>query len=387
MASTHPSSIHFASELQNAMLSFKCWLCENLLSVPPIMVLSKDGKQLKCGRCKNNEEKPSICRNFAFENVAMFSSVPCMYKDCNKITPWKEVERHEDACDKKTIKCPIYYEECEGIFQVDSVVSHCRRFHADKIFFNTFNYELSTHPLSRMICFLAYNGDHPQNFILMIINTFSSSEVYVASLKEIDECFRYDLKLSSTKNGTSVTYEDQPISKYVEMDHCLTCMVAECDLPRYPHTKMQQRIPVNIHFKKIDLTVMKPLFGDISKIKFTITIVPKEKYSDSSLGTVNQCLKKELCCPICMEYMISEIYNCEKGHVLCNTCKIQLTECPSCGTNIGESRSFPLENLADEVVLTCLFYKNGCKFTGKLKSLSSHEKECVHKQDSNPDKD
>ncbi|CAG9824087.1 unnamed protein product [Phaedon cochleariae] len=136
---------------------------------------------------------------------------------------------------------------------------------------------------------------------------------------------------------------------------------------------------------------------ELSKIRVDITIVSKNEYKDNNkandtatvdipkndVNIVDECLekfKKQLQCPICMEYMIGKIYNCEKGHVLCDTCKLQLTECPSCRASLGESRSFPLESLADEVVLACVFSKNGCEFTGKLKLLSPHEKECVHKQ-------
>ncbi|CAG9818038.1 unnamed protein product [Phaedon cochleariae] len=379
-------------ELRNTIISLKCCLCENLLTVPPIMVLSEDGKQLKCGRCKNNNDRPSICRNFAFENVAMFSSVPCMYKDCSKIMPWKEVERHEDDCDKKTIKCPIYNEKCDGIIQVRDVDSHCHRFHNDKIFHNISNFVFPFLAPS-VVCFLTFNGlgYRPQNFVVMIMNTPYSnlSNVYVASFEEIDGNFTYDLKLSCANNNTSFTYENQTISKYDEKNHCLRCMNGGCDLTFYPHTRIQHDIPVYNHFKTIDLTLMEPLFGDYFKIRYTITIVPKKKMIplwDTATGISlrndmnanDECLKKQLRCPICMEYMISKIYNCENGHVLCDACKLRLTECPSCRTKLGGLRNFPLENLADELVLACIFSKNGCAFTGRLELLSQHEKECEH---------
>ncbi|CAG9824089.1 unnamed protein product [Phaedon cochleariae] len=165
------------------------------------------------------------------------------------------------------------------------------------------------------------------------------------------------------------------------------------------HTKWRNNNSSIGYFKIIiDLASLKPHFGDTTQIRYSITIVSKNEYKDNNkasdtatvvdipkndMNIVDESLeklKKQLQCPICMEYMIGKIYNCEKGHVLCDTCKLQLTECPSCRASLGESRSFPLESLADEVVLACVFSINGCKFTGKLKLLSPHEKECVHKQ-------
>ncbi|CAG9824091.1 unnamed protein product [Phaedon cochleariae] len=382
-------------ELQNKLVSMKCCLCNNFLSVPPIMVLSKNGKQSKCGRCKNNNEKPSICRNFTFENVAMDFSFPCIYKDCNEMIPWKEVESHEDACDKKTIKCPIYYQKCEGIFQVRNLEEHCKRYHEKNIYYETFNYSIKAS--ATMISFVLYDN---YQFITTIATHNGISEINVAFLKKINDVFTYDLQLISTRNDTFVTYKNQPTSKYDERNHHHRCIIySECErMNGYPHAEVRDNAPVDILFKKVVLVAVKSLFGDISR--YRIKIVPNKEYRNNNKETssdtakienpknevniVDECLeklKRQFLCPICMEYMVDKIYNCEKGHVLCKNCKVQLTECPSCRIKLGEARCFPLENLADEVVLACLYSKNGCEFTEKLKLLSQHEKECVHKQD------
>ncbi|CAH1176966.1 unnamed protein product [Phaedon cochleariae] len=387
-------------ELQNAMnaiLSKKCCLCNNVLSVPPIMILSQDGAQSKCGRCKNNMDRPATFRNYTFENLAKFSSFPCIYKDCNKMIPWEEVENHEDACDKKMIKCPYYhFQSCKRNVELRKLEEHWKS-HEMNIHLSTYNSILSIIGADSQ---LLIHENHL--FITMILNEKDVLKIYVASLKKINTCFTYNLKLSSTRSDDIfVIYVNQKIDKYNEMDHCFTCLYyrylySRCGLRGYPHTKRQGSMYVDDDFKKIDLAVLKPLLGELSKIKVDITIVSKNEYKDNNkasdtatvdipkndVNIVDECLekfKKQLQCPICMEYMIGKIYNCEKGHVLCDTCKLQLTECPSCRANLGESRSFPLESLADEVVLACVFSKNDCKFTGKLKLLSPHEKECVHK--------
>ncbi|CAG9824090.1 unnamed protein product [Phaedon cochleariae] len=325
-------------KVQNKLLSMKCCLCKNVLSVPPIMVLSEDGTELKCGRCKNNNEKPSVCRNIALENMAMFFSFPCIYKNCNEMIPWKEVGSHEDACDNKTIKCPMYYQKCERNVQVPKLEEHCKRYHKGNIYYETLNCSFS--PNEDLISILISSN---QQFIIYITMGSKLSEIYVASLKKINECFTYDLKLSSTCNNTFVAYENQPISKYDEVDHCLRCMRSNCDLRGYPHTKVKDDVPVNKFLKKVDLTAVKLIFGDISKIRYRITIVPKKEYKDnnkessSEIATVEN-HKKEVNivddesletnklkqCPRCMKYVLDIIFivNDEK---ICVECGIELT--------------------------------------------------------------
>ncbi|CAH1176948.1 unnamed protein product [Phaedon cochleariae] len=373
-------------EFQDVLKSMKCCLCQNVLSVPPIIAISEDGKHLKCGRCKN-VKKPFNARNFAFENIVKFFSFPCIYEDCNEMIPWKDVERHEDICEKKTISCPIYY-ECGDIVQVQNLEEHMKQNHRKNMNFGYLTSKLKQH--WGEVHFVKSNN---QQFLVMIKN-YDTPEVYVASLNGINECFTYNLKLSSiSKDKYSVSIENEPINKYDDRDHCFSCIDETCDLKHHPHSSVNGNIPVTVNCKKIDLTHIKPLFGDISKIKYTIKIHPKKDFeannkkmvnenltvkSQTNNSTVVDLLKKQLQCPICMEYMIGYIYNCEKGHVVCNVCKIQLTECPYCRTKIGESRNFPLENLAEIVPFACRFSEDGCEFTGEYKLLCEHEKSCEY---------
>ncbi|CAH1176934.1 unnamed protein product [Phaedon cochleariae] len=376
-------------ELQDALISMKCCLCREVLSVPPIIAISEDGKQLKCGRCEN-VKKPFNARNFAFENIVKFFSFPCIYKDCNKMISWEDVESHELICEKKTIRCPIFYRACERIVQLQNLEEHMEQNHERHIFPDRY----LTMIIKRNNLAISSVISNNQMFFVMIDNS-DTPEVYVASLNCINECFTYDLKISSgiCDDPYSVSIGNQPINKYDERDHCFHCITKLCNLKHHPHSKVNGNIPVTVNYRKIDLTHIKPLLGDISNMKYTIEIHPKKDFEEKNKKLVNEnstvttqtndsavvdLLRKQLQCPICMEYMVGNIYNCQKGHVACSVCKIQLTECPSCLTKIGKSRCFPLENLADEIVLACLFSGNGCDFTGKLKLLSQHEKHCEH---------
>jgi hypothetical protein len=64
-------------------------------------------------------------------------------------------------------------------------------------------------------------------------------------------------------------------------------------------------------------------------------------------------VRKELECPVCLEYMKPPISMCENGHSICSTCKPKLNKCPSC------RRPFlPVRNLALESLSTMLANKN-----------------------------
>ncbi|CAG9824083.1 unnamed protein product [Phaedon cochleariae] len=380
-------------EIQNALLSMKCCLCNQVLSVPPIISISEDGKQLKCGRCKN-VEKPFCARNFALENISQFLSFPCIYENCDQMIPWKEVVDHEDfLCANKTIKCPIYYECDDDIVEMRTFEEHMNDKHPGHFFLKTLEDTLP----SNDACIYVVK-DCIRYFFVSVTHSSTTLDIYFAGLNKINILFAYELKLSSIHDDAySVTIENQPINNYDERDHCFKCIDEKCDLIHHPHSRVNGNVPVNVTCNKIDLTHIKPLFGDDSEIKFSMKIVPNDfercinKLVDGNrIGktvrkidptVVEQCvdlLREQLKCSVCMDYMTLNIYNCQKGHVVCNMCRTEHSECTSCQTRIRKSRNLPLQKLADEIVLTCLFSKNGCEFTGKLVLLSEHEENCKH---------
>ncbi|CAH1170526.1 unnamed protein product [Phaedon cochleariae] len=381
-------------DMRTALLAMKCSLCGNVLSVPPIISLSEDGTQLKCGSCKDIV-KPSAVRNLALENMAKFFSFPCIYKDCNKLIPWKKVEIHEDSCDKKTMKCPMHYHKCDEIVMVQNLKEHMENNHRDNIFYES----LTTVMRSDSCQIMVVISSTYQNKFLIMIRTISPCVIYVTSLNNTDECFEYDLKLSSIhKDQYYVLIENQTIIRYIERDHCFACIRNTCDLAHHPHSRVNGNVPVDMNYQTINLLSMERLLVDISEIKFTMTFHPKgvygetdEKLYDDKSATNNQTdgtyptencgelLRRQLECPICMKYMIGKIYNCRKGHVMCKACRVQMIYCPSCRIKLDDLRNHPLENLADAVVLACTFSKNGCHFVGKWEFLLMHELECGHR--------
>lgn len=98
----------------------------------------------------------------------------------------------------------------------------------------------------------------------------------------------------------------------------------------------------------------------------------KTKVSDN----INEDLIRSLECPICIEYMTKPIYNCVKGHSICNLCKKNVEKCPLCQVNITDARNYVLEEIAEKTIVRCPKASEGCPFTGNIKNMTTHERNC-----------
>ena len=101
----------------------------------------------------------------------------------------------------------------------------------------------------------------------------------------------------------------------------------------------------------------------------------KFKTAGEMTGTISNNLTH---CPVCMDWYRKEIFQCDKGHLICSECKESLTnnKCPTCRVDISNIRNRALEDLLETVARPCSFSTNGCKFIGVKADLIKHEKEC-----------
>lgn len=44
-------------------------------------------------------------------------------------------------------------------------------------------------------------------------------------------------------------------------------------------------------------------------------------------------------CPVCFEYVLPPIYQCESGHLVCTECRPKLGNCPTCRGGLGSKSS------------------------------------------------
>ena len=84
-------------------------------------------------------------------------------------------------------------------------------------------------------------------------------------------------------------------------------------------------------------------------------------------------------CPVCYEYILPPILQCESGHLVCSKCHPKLGSCPSCRRPLGNVRNLAMEKVAEQVTFPCKYAFNGCpeKFFYPIKE--NHEDSCLYR--------
>ena len=90
----------------------------------------------------------------------------------------------------------------------------------------------------------------------------------------------------------------------------------------------------------------------------------------------SQDLEESLECPICFQIPQSApIYQCENGHMICNSCHQRLTICPSCRKPLGKIRCMFAEQILQKISFSCPFAP-GCKVRSVASVRDQHAAEC-----------
>ena len=56
-------------------------------------------------------------------------------------------------------------------------------------------------------------------------------------------------------------------------------------------------------------------------------------------------------CPVCMDWYRGEIYQCKEGHLVCGSCKSDLSACPTCRAPMQSIRARAVESILKSVVM------------------------------------
>ena len=81
-------------------------------------------------------------------------------------------------------------------------------------------------------------------------------------------------------------------------------------------------------------------------------------------------------CPVCFDYALPPILQCQLGHIVCGQCRQKLSSCPTCRGPLGNIRNLGMEKVADTILFPCKYQNNGCQLNLIHKTKLDHEDSC-----------
>ncbi|XP_058482540.1 E3 ubiquitin-protein ligase Siah2 isoform X1 [Solea solea] len=82
-------------------------------------------------------------------------------------------------------------------------------------------------------------------------------------------------------------------------------------------------------------------------------------------------------CPVCFDYVLPPILQCQAGHLVCNPCRQKLSCCPTCRVPLSPSiRNLAMEKVASTLPFPCKFSSSGCLLSLHHSEKLDHEDAC-----------
>ena len=81
-------------------------------------------------------------------------------------------------------------------------------------------------------------------------------------------------------------------------------------------------------------------------------------------------------CPVCFDFALPPILQCQLGHIVCSQCRQKLSSCPTCRGPLGNIRNLGMEKVADTILFPCKYQTNGCQLNLTHKLKLEHEESC-----------
>ena len=81
-------------------------------------------------------------------------------------------------------------------------------------------------------------------------------------------------------------------------------------------------------------------------------------------------------CPVCFDYILPPITQCESGHLICTSCRLKLQCCPGCQGKLGAVRNLAMEKVAETVFFPCKHAGSGCSKRFLYTEKRQHEEVC-----------
>ncbi|XP_063698732.1 E3 ubiquitin-protein ligase SIAH1A-like [Culicoides brevitarsis] len=84
-------------------------------------------------------------------------------------------------------------------------------------------------------------------------------------------------------------------------------------------------------------------------------------------------------CPVCFDYVLPPILQCQSGHLVCSSCRSKLTCCPTCRGSLGNIRNLAMEKVASNVKFPCKHSNLGCTASIVYTEKGEHEEVCEYR--------
>ena len=97
----------------------------------------------------------------------------------------------------------------------------------------------------------------------------------------------------------------------------------------------------------------------------------------SKRDDLENALRLQLECPVCMTMALRPIQQCPNGHTLCTECSKQCPACPICRASPTTIRNLSLEQLAADIKIECRHA--GCDAALTHGSMTDHAAQCAHR--------
>eukprot|EP00118_Oscarella_pearsei_P026603 m.310156 g.310156 ORF g.310156 m.310156 type:complete len:300 (+) comp49877_c0_seq1:94-993(+) len=84
-------------------------------------------------------------------------------------------------------------------------------------------------------------------------------------------------------------------------------------------------------------------------------------------------------CPVCFDYVLPPILQCNSGHLVCSSCRPKLACCPSCRGPLPVVRNLAMEKVAETVSFPCKYHNVGCPQLLYHTEKRPHEEICEYR--------
>lgn len=97
---------------------------------------------------------------------------------------------------------------------------------------------------------------------------------------------------------------------------------------------------------------------------------------DVNLDSPSNEVAKMLECPVCYDIVLPPIILCTSGHSVCNPCRSNLRQCPTCRGHFSRIRNRFAEEFLDKCKISCKYRDGGCSVTLPGRRLAEHQIKC-----------